>query len=173
MPYTNKINRNAAQRAYRASKKLTKPKDSTGKTPFASFVHIPPGRIEALADDVYQVNIVMGPLTFRYRKYDSNSGQLFMFKHGDEANALAGAWYASVLRPMIVAAIEAKFDVELTHFDDAKPIPVDKVKHWFPMLWSQTPDHDLRTFLEAAVDRGAPLAVARQWLIDEGHARLA
>ena len=118
MPYKDKKNRNAAQRAYRASNRLTKPKqDRVGKTPFASFCHIPPGRIEALADDVYQVNIIMGPLTFRYRKYDANSGQLFMFKRGDDDNALAGAWYASVLRPMIVAAIENKFDIELPHFD--------------------------------------------------------
>ena len=130
MPYKeDKKNRNAAQRAYRASNRLTKPtEDRVGKTPFASFCHIPPGRIEALADDIFHTNIIMGPLTFHYRKYDANSGQLFMFKRGDDANALAGAWIACVLRPMIVAAIENKFDIELTHFDAE---PADRRRRGF------------------------------------------
>jgi hypothetical protein len=99
------------------SKQAEARRDRVGKTPFASFCRIPAACIEALADDVYQVNVVMGLLTFRYRKRDSNSGRLFLFKQGDDTSVLAGAWYASVLRPLVIAAIEEKFNVELPHFD--------------------------------------------------------
>jgi hypothetical protein len=172
MPHANREDRNATQREYRARIKLSKSKqveaksDRVGKTPFASFCRIPAARIEALEDDVYQVNIIMGPLSFRYRKYDSNSGQLFMFKKGDDTSVLAGAWYASMLRPMIVGAIEEKFDVELPHFD-AETEDDDDAAFCQAIL----DDHIARQvqispleFVPLAVAGGVPRDVARRWL---------
>jgi hypothetical protein len=185
MPYRTPEARNAADRARREKRRQTNraalPDKSTPETPaktMSDFIRI--RNIVEQDDDIYQLSIFACGIELEKVRYDSARGHISPWgkKTGDNANQI---WrpgricrgYGELYRRLIIDAIEAKFSVKLPRqFDRRKPERA--ISELLQELWD---DHGqpgkYAAFFDAVADTEVEGEVARQWLLDNNHARLA
>jgi hypothetical protein len=177
MGYANKEIRNRADRARRARKAGKK---HTGKTTFADFWSIPLEHIQDAkvdGEDIYYVRLVNGALTIPNRRYDAQKGELRFSeekeRHSDDENKpalnrpwLKGAWFTGVLRPMVIAAIEEKFGIDLPHFDADEADEDDAAfcRSIIDDRIARQVQISAEEFVSVAMHGGVPRNVAQRWI---------
>jgi hypothetical protein len=94
---------------WRASKRELTPDAAPTKQPgsFASFIKVKEIRRSSKnVAGVFFVDMAVGPYFFRGQRYDARKGQLQWTSRGDQRIRLSNHYYTSVIRPMVIAAIE-------------------------------------------------------------------
>jgi hypothetical protein len=123
MAYRDNESRNRRDRERRRESKTAsapKPVKRCQQT-FADWCEILPQTIRTKDYDVFYLDVRLGPLTLPDTRFDSRNGSWFPTTATmDPAKRprMKPAWYVGTLRPLIVAAIEKKYDLTLAAFDE-------------------------------------------------------
>ena len=196
MPYLDREKHNARRREKRREKKTQKTPRQQRPKAFVEWCSVPPDSIRCPNDDgIFYFDVRVGPLTLPQVRYNSETGQFHsttVEMDPSKRPLFKSNWYVGHLRPLIIAAIEARFDIELPTFDDvAAEEPTEAkiasikndgteppkresyarwVEYWQPHLTLE--DHPGVTperAETAMVEEGQPRDYVRRWIAENMH----